>query len=573
MHSRLTLALFLLFLCMAAAVAGGGAEQPYLGAGLTLLQALPIVFLVQGRAADARRFRWSEQVLGRWAPVCQALLCLGVAAVQIRWLDDAYWPAYVLSLLGGCVSVAVGAGWALAVIAVGAACLLAAFAGMAIYVGWGVAMPLLAAAAAASVLAILAVLMSRGGEFTAWRFSRFDSNNELATALGLRNRMLREAHEVKARALNVASHEIRQPIHAIGLLIERMRVDASSPALREQIDAVSDIVHSVSDALELLLDIARLDSGTVRISRSRFDLADLLRKVAREHEAAAVQKGLKLQVSDSDDLPVYTDRVHLQRILSNLLANAIRYTDRGEVRISCTRPNADLVAVHVADTGSGIPQDSLDKIFNDFYRVDRENQSAQGFGLGLAIVRRTALLLGLDVSVKSELGFGSTFTVTLPRAAETEKSADQPKASTVKPSTASRSLVGCTGLLIENDTVALKAMEAMIRAWGGRPLVATGERELFAKLAHHEDKRFDFVIADYHLGSGQRNGLELIQAVRELAKGRVPAALLTGDLNVRVANEAAEDIRILHKPVTPARLKAAVDEMVRAKSRTVAETA
>jgi len=385
--------------------------------------------------------------------------------------------------------------------------------------------------------------------------------HEDAEALRERNRLLAESNASRIRVLSTASHEIRQPVHALGMLVERLRVEPLAAQVRGQVDEIASVVHTLAHGLELLLDISRLDAGTVRVNLSSFPLRDLLERVCGDNEPLARGKGLRLRCDTATPARVRTDPMLLHGIVTNFVSNAIRYTEHGSVTISIEARQPDEVWVHVSDTGRGIPDDMHEAIFHEYVRVDRENQSVQGFGLGLAIVRRTALLLGLRIEMKSRLGQGSRFSIGVPVSTEPAKPEELAGLGTAPAASVSRNLIGLRGLLLDNDPVVLRGMEGMARSWGCRPVVSTSVDDLRRKLEHVAEDEFDFIIADFHLGADCPTGLDAIAMVRQRASRFIAATLLTGDVNVRPPFPGLPDVHVLHKPVMPARLRAAIDEM------------
>lgn len=380
-------------------------------------------------------------------------------------------------------------------------------------------------------------------------------------AIDKRDAQLSEAHSSRIRVIATASHEIRQPVHALGMLVERLRVDPRAGLLRSQADEISSVVNTLAHGLELLLDISRLEAGTVLVKSTTFKLNDLIDRIYAENLPAASKKGLRLILDSREMLLVQTDAVLLHGILSNFVSNAIRYTDFGEVTLTCISRGKAEVWIHVVDTGRGIPDSMHENIFREYVRVDPANQSVQGFGLGLAIVRRTAALLGASLEMSSRLGRGSRFSVSVPLSSDPGARVDSISVGVARAAAVTRSLSGLRGLLVDNDIVVLRSMEGMVRSWGCSPVTSVSVADLEVKLEHLSSDEFDFIVADYHLGTGSQTGLDAIRLVRSLSSRFVPATVLTADLNVRVSSLNEADVQVLHKPVLPVRLRAAIEEM------------
>ncbi|WP_260855099.1 sensor histidine kinase [Mesorhizobium amorphae] len=228
------------------------------------------------------------------------------------------------------------------------------------------------------------------------------------------------ADRAKTRFLAAASHDLRQPIHALGLLISTLSVlgrrgDVPSGEARSLASSAKAIVGNLSGLLNALLDISKLDAGVVTVTREDVDLGELFRNLRDEFAASARAKGLNWRVVDTS-VHVDTDPMMLKRILDNLLTNAFRYTSSGSVMLGCRRRGA-MVEVQVWDSGLGIPEDQKAAIFEEFVQLNNPaRDKAQGLGLGLAIVRRTAELLGHPLKLVSTPGRGSMFSVMLPSA-------------------------------------------------------------------------------------------------------------------------------------------------------------
>ena len=219
----------------------------------------------------------------------------------------------------------------------------------------------------------------------------------------------------KSRFLAAASHDLRQPLQTLNLLNRAAKshagANASMIGLLERQQLALD---SMSALLASVLDISKLDSGVVTANPTACVIDEIFERLRSDFEPQAAEKGLELVIEPSNE-GVLTDAELLRRLLGNLVSNAIRYTQRGEVRISCAR-RGDLVAIEVHDTGMGIPADQLGRVFEEFYQVDRGTQRPEGLGLGLSIVRRLQQLLGCGVQVESVVGNGTTFRVTIPHA-------------------------------------------------------------------------------------------------------------------------------------------------------------
>ncbi|MCE4540397.1 HAMP domain-containing histidine kinase [Pelomonas sp. P7] len=408
---------------------------------------------------------------------------------------------------------------------------------------------------------LFAEILSRRSAYLRRRFkAAAASHANVANALRAKTRELQESNSSRVRILGTVSHEIRQPVHALGMMVERLRIDPHSTEFRVQLDEIASVVRSLAHSLALLLDISRLDAGTVKVKKSISPVQALLERIRREFAVDAKRKGLKFECDSDLNAKIDTDFALFYGAVANFVSNAIRYTDRGYVKVSLSQRNKDELWLHVKDSGRGIPDDKFDDIFNEYVRLDRENQAAQGFGLGLAIVKRTAQLLDLTIEVDSVLGKGSEFRISVPCSSQTQSMT--PGATTMaRPSTVSRSLVGLRVVLVDNDESVLRGIDSMVRSWGCVPLSCQSVAELAGKLAHMPGTEFDCVVADFHLGAGEPNGLDAIELVRKSMSRFVSATLFTGDLSIRSADLPLPDVHVAHKPVVPARICVMFEEM------------
>lgn len=429
--------------------------------------------------------------------------------------------------------------------------------------GWGMATDISRPPLLLLLLATwaFAEILARRAAFLKQRFVQMAARHELAVgALRDKSRELKHSTSNRVRILGTVSHEIRQPVHALGMMVERLRIDPHSIEFRPQLDEVAAVVRSLAHSLALLLDISRLDAGTVKVKTSLTGVQVLLERLTREFGFDARRKGLTLECHSAQDVRLDTDFALFYGVVANFVSNAIRYTDRGYIKVFTSVKGPGEIWVHVRDSGRGIPQDRLKDIFDEYVRLDRENQAAQGFGLGLAIVRRTADLLGLSVTVDSQVGEGSEFKVSVPCSSQPLVPAGN-AGSASRPSTVSRSLVGLRVVLVDNDAAVLRGIDSVVRSWGCVPLACQSVDELASKLELMPGIEFDCIVADYHLGPGMHNGLAAIELLRHHVQRFVSATIFTGDLNIRPADLPLPDVHVAHKPVVPARICVMLEEM------------
>lgn len=355
---------------------------------------------------------------------------------------------------------------------------------------------------------------------------------------------LQEAHSSKSRLLAMVSHDLRQPVHALGLMLGRFREDASSSSLRIDIEAVNDVVNSLSKSLTMLMAVTRLNSGQVIALPEAVSLERLFTSLANEFEDIAAASRLQLHF-ESNDLSVTTDPNHLRTILANLISNAIKYTPQGGVKvIAKLSPTPDTVCVEVSDSGIGIPPNELSRIFDPFVRLHFRNTSVDGIGLGLAIVKQTADLIKAPLRVESVVGSGTTFCIDLP------VSQQSPVRSKPMPNAYLR---GLRIVVVDNDETVLESMARTLEEWGCRVIAASGWDELEVKLDMTVSP-VDLILTDFHLDGGF-SGYELITRMRKRLRSRIPAILLTGDVEIRHGPEStATAVVIAYKPLSREKL-------------------
>lgn len=369
-----------------------------------------------------------------------------------------------------------------------------------------------------------------------------------------RTAQLAQANEDKTRFFAAANHDLRQPLNALGLFIARLRSDGDPVRRAQHMDRVEAALRNMNALFDALLDISKLDAGAVAARPEAFAMAPLLERLETTFSPLAEGKGLRLTV-DTSAAWVNSDPVLVERILQNLISNAIRYTDAGSVRVDC-ETDGERLRIRVRDTGVGMTPQQQARAFDEFYRAGtgahgRDAEWSAGLGLGLSIVDRLARLLGIDIDLQSTPGGGTTigFALTLAAAAVTQHCALD--AGLVSPRTAFGA--GRRALVVDDDALALDAMLALMEDWGFETTAAENfaEAERIAR-----GQTFDLVISDYHLGDG--DGLAVIAAQRA-HNPRGCAILASGDDDPAIAEKArAAAAPLFAKPVSPLSLRAYV---------------
>src|SRR5882672_490462 len=382
--------------------------------------------------------------------------------------------------------------------------------------------------------------------------------NRMNDELGRLYRQLEAANLAKSRFLAAASHDLRQPVHALNLFVAQLRTEtdqAERNRVTAQIDAA---VTAMNDLFNALLDISKLDAGVLAPELTTFPVAHILQRIERTFAPAAQEKGLRLRVVPSDAW-VRSDLILLERILMNLVSNAIRYTDRGGVLVGCRRRSSEL-RIEVSDSGIGIPEDQRGNIFGEFYQLAASERDRRGgLGLGLAIVDRLCRLLDHRLELVSTLGRGSRFAVSLPRVA----AAHEPIEYAIAPQAMADPARGKLVVVIDDDALVRDAMGGLLRRWGCLVVTAESESAALAGLAG-DDRRPDLIISDYRLAGGH-TGIEAIQRLRNIFRAPIPAFLITGDIAPeRLSEASANGFHLMHKPVGPMALRAMLNQTLKA---------
>lgn len=355
------------------------------------------------------------------------------------------------------------------------------------------------------------------------------------------------ANLAKSKFLAAASHDLRQPVQALFFFTSALAHKLRSNPAKQVLDDLERSLDALNILLDSLLDISKLDAGIVTPKETKFAVASLLERIEAEFEPAAAQKNLELRVVHSS-LAIRSDPALLSRIVQNLVANAIRYTQRGKVLVGCRRRGGQL-RIEVWDTGIGIPPSQLKDVFQEFYQIgNQERDRTQGLGLGLAIVERLARLLGVHVDARSQFEKGSVFAVEVPLA---ETRGKQP--TPVAAQTAAEVAPGRLIMIIDDELSVLRGLRLILEEWGFEVLAASSEDEAMELLKRYQ-RQPNAIVADYRLRDG-RTGTDAIRHIRELFHAAIPSIIITGDTAPERMREAeASGLSILHKPVQPPKL-------------------
>ena len=371
--------------------------------------------------------------------------------------------------------------------------------------------------------------------------------------LAHKNAELEAANAEKTRFLAAASHDLRQPLHALALFSANLREGERDAERLKRIGHVQECVESLDRLFTGMLDVSRLDAGTEHSVPTRFALDGLFVEVSQNFRALAESRGLRLVVRQTP-LWVECDRGMLARVLNNLVCNAIRYTQSGGVLLGARCRNGQ-VRIDVWDTGVGIAPEHQARIFDEFVRLGEVDNGDRGLGLGLATVKRLCRIMQAPLEMRSRPGSGTVFQLQLTRVAP------QAVIETVVATPATLKTMDLRGqriLVIDDEATILEGMDWLLQSWG----VETRTAESADQALRHLDDGFapDLVIADLRLREG-KSGIEAIRSIRKRYLGRwAPSALLiTGESCPQRLREAARmKLPMLSKPVSPAQLQQAI---------------
>lgn len=404
-------------------------------------------------------------------------------------------------------------------------------------------------ASIALLILLFGGLQSRFAQTSQQMFrATFDYEQELARE---RDRA-ESASRAKSRFLASASHDLRQPLHTLALFGAALSLRVTDPAARNDVRQLNAAIESLNALLNTLLDLSKLDAGVVCPDVRQVDISALISRAVEGFRPVAEEKGIYLRVRAKNGIHCDTDPQLFERIVNNLIDNAIKYTEHGGVTVE-VRVDNDIEVV-VTDTGAGIPAWEHERVFEEFYQLGNpERDRARGLGLGLAIVQRTAELLGVEISLRSKLGVGTTFHLRMPcsKTAAFEPPATPPRA----PKDKNAQL---RVLVLDDEAAVRQAMASLLAVWGWEPVLAGTTDEAVEQLAHSP---VDAIVADFRLRNDE-TGLDAIRRIRASA-GDLPTILITGETSPeRLRDAIASDLPLLHKPVDPAALKSALESVV-----------
>ncbi len=372
-------------------------------------------------------------------------------------------------------------------------------------------------------------------------------------ALQLAKNSAESANATKSRFLAAASHDLRQPLHSLSLYLSAMTHQLDQPEQRQVAAKMRDSLTTMGELLDALLDISRFEGDSVTAQKRDFDIKGIFERIVSNNIQQAERKGLQLECS-SNECTVHSDPGLLERVIENFVTNAIRYTERGRVKIVC-ECGAGSARISVSDTGIGIPEAELDNVFEEFYQLNNPVRDRQrGLGLGLAIVQHISQLLDHSLNVSSVPGEGSTFSVYVPLGTTTVEQSSKAAPTTAR-SHGNRVPVV---LVVDDDRAILEATVLLLE------LVDIEVHSVFngdeALLQIAAGLRPDVILSDYRLPG--YSGVELIRRVRQAANAELPALIMTGDTVVQEIEDASlANCTVLQKPVDTDRLIALIEQL------------
>ncbi len=358
----------------------------------------------------------------------------------------------------------------------------------------------------------------------------------------------KKANDSKTRFLASASHDLRQPINSLALFIASLRLKTETLEQEGIVNSMAEAIESIDSQLESLLDISKLDAGIVEPHPRVIQLNEFLSQIVAAYKASGSTSGIDADISASvpirfnagnDPIAIKTDPALLDRIVRNLISNAIKYTLTGEIRVQSDIKN-DHAVILVQDSGVGISPEELNRVFDEFYQVDNPQRDAQrGLGLGLSIVHRLCELLEIHVTFRSKVGVGTSIELTLPLSRSREVTSQPQKRPTVNQSAVSV-------LVLDNEVSILHAMESVLTRMGHKVKTVLSAE---AAIQAFTSARYDIALIDYRL-PGALNGIDVIQRFQRLDP-RIRCYLVTGDSNIK---QDLSSIDILYKPMTADKL-------------------
>ena len=355
------------------------------------------------------------------------------------------------------------------------------------------------------------------------------------------------ANRAKSQLLAAASHDLRQPLHALGLYVAALAVRVRGAQQRLLVGNVQSAVAALETQFDQLIDLSRLETGSLCAQRKAVALASLFERLRAEFEPQAAARNLRLRVLRTR-VVVDSDEALLERILRNLLSNAVRYTLAGTIVVGLRRRGSSAI-VQVIDTGIGIAPEHHERVFEEFFRVraGESDRTRKGLGLGLALVRRFADVLDHRIELASRLGHGSRFAIVLPRLDRAAREALPTLGRATVPRRGTRARAPMVAV-VDDDEAARDAMRILFRTWGVDVVCAEATAELI-EACSRRGRTPDLIVADLRLAAGE-SGIDTVQRMRSAFAQSIPAVVVSGDTSDDAHRRARDaDLVLLTKPV------------------------
>jgi len=380
-------------------------------------------------------------------------------------------------------------------------------------------------------------------------------NIKLMDQLVVQKNAAEQATQSKDRFLAAASHDLRQPLHSSGLLVSALDEYVTDPKGRALLGDIRMSGEALSHSFNSLLDVSRLDAGVIESNPRHLRFDNYVQSLLRDCQIQASEKGLNF-TSEGQDIAIYSDPILLERILHNLISNAVAYTPSGTITITWSKVDSLRARIVIEDMGIGIDPANLNDIFSEYYQINNpERDRKNGFGLGLAIVQRLCNILDIKLYISSTLGFGTTIAL-YTQLGDLEQVVDKQKSAR-----SIASLNNITVLVIDDDPVVRKSMKHALTAWGCQVLTAESQDDA-VNITSQLEANLDLIIADYRL-KDNLTGTEAIERICDELNKAIPSIVVTADTSPeRLQQLTISGFPVLHKPVSAAALRSAIQRQV-----------
>jgi len=384
-------------------------------------------------------------------------------------------------------------------------------------------------------------------------------NNDLIEQLHIQRTEADNANLAKSKFLAAASHDLRQPLYSLSLFTSVLDEMTDDPKVQKVVGQINASVDSLKSLFDALLDISQLDAGVMNVEKSSFNLQGIFNKLKNDFNPQVAEKGLVINWPN-DTYAVMSEPRLLEQILRNYLTNALRYTQQGSISVDCEL-NENEITIQVIDTGIGIESNEHEHIFSEFYQLSNSERDRQkGLGLGLSIVQRSADLLGHCISLKSTLGEGSNFSVTLELAENHAEISLQPNVQIMQPKN-SESLENALLIVVIDDEKSIRdGLRQLLEIWQYDVVTASSGQTAVQKL-QQKNKAPDAIISDFRLRDNE-TGINVIDTIHQAYHADIPALIVTGDIEKnRLIEMNSRNFDVLYKPVPPLKLRAFLNQL------------